>query len=136
MRQQKALDFYRVCCKVLQQDATGVMSEFGMVRRVMTMKAPRYYVTDEYALKVVGKVLKKKGVRRMERSAKARQWRDIVSRVTDVRTRLGVGTEEALWRVLDGEAPEFFVSAERAYRLYLQGRRIWRERSRKGGVEQ
>ncbi|MDE7024630.1 MAG: hypothetical protein K2O88_01975 [Paramuribaculum sp.] len=133
MRQQKALDFYHACRNVMQADRTARLTEARVVQKALEMEAPRYYVTDEYAQKVVHRMLKG----RMEISAygpKADQWREIMQKVRHVRSTLGVRTEEAVWRVLESKASSYFVSPEQAYRLYLRGKNLMRNNNRKEAI--
>lgn len=47
-------------------------------------------------------------------------------RVRDVRSKLNVSTEEAVWRVIESKASSYFVSEEQGYRLYLRGKALMR----------
>ena len=125
MRQRKAVDFYRACRKVLEADRSGRITEAGMVRKALEMEAPRYYVTDEYAQKVVQRVIKSRSGSGGS-GPKWEQWREIMQKVLDVRLKLGVSTEEAVWRVIESKASSYFVSEEQAYRLYLRGKTLMR----------
>lgn len=125
MRQRKAVDFYRTCRQVLAADRTGMMTEAGMVRRALEKEAPRYYVTEEYAQKVVHRVMR--GRAEVGGSGpKCEQWREIMRKVCEMRARLGVSIEEAVWRVIESKASSYFVSEGQAYRLYLRGQRLIR----------
>ena len=125
MRQRKALDCYKACRRVLEADRSGMLTETAMVRKALGMEAPRYYVTDEYAKKVVQRALKGR-FSSESNGPKWHQWREIMRRVRDVRSKLNVSTEEAVWRVIESKASSYFVSEEQGYRMYLRGKALMR----------
>ncbi len=111
-------DFRRACKKVIADDRTGMLTERRVAEMAACGPAPRYYVTESYALRTL------RYMRRHPDSGKVRSctsalWRELRQRVEHTMAALGVSDEEAVWRVLEqGGASSFFLSASRAARLY------------------
>jgi hypothetical protein len=118
MKLRRDADFWAECRAVIDADKTGRMTERRVAEIAAARVAPRYYVSDEYALRIT-RYMRRYPERVSIVGRAAVQWHEIFTKVERMRTVLGIGDEEALWRVLDGEkASSYFMTPEQAVKVY------------------
>lgn len=105
-------------CRTVIATATGPVTSGYIARKAAAMPAPGYYVSFDYALRVL-RYMRRSGFIPREGKGAGALWRELCSKVTALQQRHRIPDSEALSRVLaDGKASSFFIRPATALRLY------------------
>lgn len=109
--------FMDACRTVIATD-TGPLTSGYIARKAAAMPAPGYYVSFDYALRVL-RYMRRSGIIPRQGNGAGALWRELGCKVTALQQRHCISDSEALSRVLaDGNASSFFIRPATALRLY------------------
>ena len=86
-----------------------------LLKRAILHRASRFWVSEERAYEVV--LLINKGVFVESSPCKRRMYREIHRRVTERQKKINESLKASVFAVVNGEAPEFYISMRTARRI-------------------
>lgn len=112
-------DFLAVCKRIVEESRGERLTSRRLVKRAIESNAPSYYVTFDYAYRMLRRMRNGTLPRDYNRIRK-RQWEEIMMKVDRVKESYGMRDDAtALGMVLaGGRASGFFISHEYGLKLY------------------
>ena len=118
--QKRNRDFIDASRKVIasmkNNNETHFMTFAEIARRTAASPAPAYYVTHEYALRVLR--VMRHGRLGMRRDRRREMFQELDNKVSVMQMRTGMSLPDALWHILENcPASSFFINPTTAIRL-------------------
>lgn len=110
--------FMDACRKLMSDPQSNFSSSRALTARAAMTPAPSFYLSFDYALRKIRLI--RKGMCHPEPGIRGRKWTEIIDRMERIMERHGIDDSQALARVLESRAPQYYIEPRTALRLYFR----------------